>query len=349
MRTVLLERREVLAERVVGLLWERNPRYGERFGEEGRRKCREDVEYHMLYLADSLGAASPRLFIEYVRWVKSLFDSIDVPNTSFKESLEVMREVILEREDLPGAGEAAELLEKSITDFDHLKAGEAPHISEDRPLGTLARKYLDALLNRRRDEAMRSVLDAVEQGTDIRDIYQHVFQPTQWEIGRLWQENQVSVAQEHYCTAVTQLVMSRLYPYIFQHEKQGRVFVGTSVGDELHELGIRMIADFFELDGWDTYFLGANTPAESVVQTVLEEQADVVGISVTITYHIDEAREIIEQVRSRPELSGVKILVGGYPFNLDPELWRKVGADGTAATADGAIEKAHELVENSDR
>jgi methanogenic corrinoid protein MtbC1 len=330
---------------VISLLWERNPRYDEIFDAEGRRKCREDVKYHLLYLADSMGAESLQLFLEYIRWVKSLFVSIDVPNESFKESLRVMREVILEREELPGSDEVVELLEKSIADFDHLETEEPSYISEKRPLGTLARQYLDALLGRRRDEAMRLVLDSVEGGTDIRDIYQHVFQPTQWEIGRLWQENEVSVAQEHYCTAVTQLVMSRLYPYIFRQEKHGRVFVGTSVGDELHELGIRMIADFFELDGWDSHFLGANTPAESIVETVAETRADVLGISVTITYHIDQARRIIEQLRSRPDLSGVKILVGGYPFNLDPELWKKVGADGTAATADGAIEKARELVE----
>ena len=332
---------------MIRLLWEHNPSYEKLFGEEGRRKCREDAEYHVLYLADSLGAEAPRLFLEYIRWVKSLFVSIDVPNESFKECLKVMREAIQEQEELPGADGAAELLEQSIADFDHLETEEPSHISAERPLGTLARQYLDALLDRRREEAMRLVLDSVEGGTDIRDIYQHVFQPTQWEIGRLWQENKVSVAQEHYCTAVTQLVMSRLYPYIFQQEKHGLVFVGTSVGDELHELGIRMIADFFELDGWDTYFLGANTPAESVVETAAEERADVVGISVTITYHINEAQKIIEQIRSRSDLSGVKILVGGYPFNLDPELWKKLGADGSAATADGAIEKARELVEKS--
>jgi methanogenic corrinoid protein MtbC1 len=191
---------------------------------------------------------------------------------------------------------------------------------------------------------MRLVLDEVEKGTDIRDIYEHVFQVTQWEIGRLWQHNEVNVAQEHYCTAVTQLVMSRLYPYIFSNEKNGLVFVGTSVGDELHELGIRMIADFFELDGWDTFFLGANTPAESIIETAVQERAHLLGISVTITYHIDEARRIIEAVRSHPELTGTKVLVGGYPFNLDPELWKRLGADGSAQSARAAIEEAHRLV-----
>ena len=39
------------------------------------------------------------------------------------------------------------------------------------------------------------------------------FEPVQHEIGRLWQINHISVAHEHYCTSVTQMIMSELYPY----------------------------------------------------------------------------------------------------------------------------------------
>jgi len=39
--------------------------------------------------------------------------------------------------------------------------------------------------------------------------------------------------------------MSQLYPYISKNEKTGRVLVATSVSKELHEIGVRMVADFF--------------------------------------------------------------------------------------------------------
>jgi signal transduction histidine kinase len=39
--------------------------------------------------------------------------------------------------------------------------------------------------------------------------------------------------------------------------------------------GARMVADFFELDGWDTYFLGANTPTDSILRAVEERRADI--------------------------------------------------------------------------
>ena len=63
------------------------------------------------------------------------------------------------------------------------------------------------------------------------------------EVGRLWQMNRLSVAQEHYVTAATQLIMSQLYPLVFRTARRDRRIVAACVGGELHELGVRMVAD----------------------------------------------------------------------------------------------------------
>lgn len=48
-------------------------------------------------------------------------------------------------------------------------------------------------------------------------------------------------------------------------------------------------------------------------------------------------------VRRSSECGGVKILVGGYPFKLAPELWKMVGADGSASGAREAIALGNRL------
>ena len=118
----------------------------------------------------------------------------------------------------------------------------------------LAVSYLNTLLAGDSHLANQLILDAVRHGFGVKDIYLHVFQPCQQEIGRLWQMNRISVAQEHFCTVVTQTIMSQLYPYIFATEKNGRRLVATSVSGELHEIGMRMVADFLEMEGWTTYY-----------------------------------------------------------------------------------------------
>jgi methanogenic corrinoid protein MtbC1 len=156
--------------------------------------------------------------------------------------------------------------------------------------------------------------------------------------------NQLSVAQEHYCTAATQLIMSQLYPQIFAAERVGHRLVATCVSGELHEIGVRMVADLLEMEGWDTYYLGANTPADSVIRALVEREAQLLGISATITFHVSSVADLIARLRASDAGRTVKVLVGGYPFNVSRDLWRQVGADGCAHDAQGAVELAKEMV-----
>jgi methanogenic corrinoid protein MtbC1 len=214
---------------------------------------------------------------------------------------------------------------------------------ESNPRLELARRYLELLLATSRREAVALILDAVEGGVSIRDVYLHVFQPVQRQIGHLWQLNRISVATEHFCTAVTQLVMSQLYPRLFAGARRELAMVATCVGDELHEIGVRMVADFFEMDGWDTYYLGANTPPGAVVEEVVAVGARLLAVSATMSFHLHRVSRLVELVRAGSG-DDVKILVGGLPFNHTPGLWRRVGADGTAEDAEKAVAVASELV-----
>jgi methanogenic corrinoid protein MtbC1 len=187
------------------------------------------------------------------------------------------------------------------------------------------------------------ILAAVREGVGVKQIYLFVLQRCQHEIGRLWQMNLLSVAQEHYCTAATQLIMSQLYPDIFTKEKNGRKLVATCVAGELHEIGVRMVSDFFELEGWDTFYVGADAPTASLLETLSEREADVLAVSATMTPHVRAVEELIEAVRSSEGGRGLKILVGGYPFNIAPELWRKVGADASARDALESVAVVNQL------
>jgi methanogenic corrinoid protein MtbC1 len=142
--------------------------------------------------------------------------------------------------------------------------------------------------------------------------------------------------------------MSRLYPHIFATERIGRTLVAACVGGELHEIGIRTVSDFFEMEGWDTYYLGANTPTESILRAISEREADVLGISATMPFHRSALRELVLTVRSREETKGVKILVGGYTVKASPELWKSIGADGFSPSADQAVATAVELLNKRD-
>jgi methanogenic corrinoid protein MtbC1 len=333
--------RGALAAAVTERQFDLRPDLLARYGERGRHHCHKDAEYHLSYLADSIASDSPALFADYIDWAQVMLSARGIPAGDLAGNLEILGEIL--RRELPG--EPGEVASRYVEAGLRVLGQAAPPGVESpvaEPFDELFQPYMEALLDGRRQEASQRIRRAVEDGVSVKDVYLHVFQRTQYEIGRRWQTNRLSVAQEHYCTAATQLIMSQLYPYIFSTEKNGLALVGSCVAGDLHEIGVRMVSDFFEMEGWDTFYLGANTPTADLIRTLEERRADVLAVSATMAFHVRAVAGLIAAVRSR--LDGVKVLVGGYPFNVDPGLWRRIGADGSARDAQEAVELAGRLV-----
>jgi len=160
----------------------------------------------------------------------------------------------------------------------------------------------------------------------------------------MWQKQEITVAKEHYATSVIQSIIGMLYPYLFKNEKKnGKVFIGACSGSELHEIGLRMVADFLEIEGWDTHYLGANLPIEYVIEEVRDKKPDILGISTTTIVNLPFAKELIQEIKKDPLTKNTKIMVGGRVYNNDDNLWKEVGADAFALDAEDSVKIADSL------
>jgi MerR family transcriptional regulator, light-induced transcriptional regulator len=338
---LIRKNQQKLAEAIIEMQYARQPAVWKPYGHPGREKSVRDAGYHLLYLAEALESDDQGLFSEYLAWVQSLFAGLGFSGNVLPTSLECTRKVLETQLPEDCRTPALEMIQNGM----HSLSQDKPTHPESfiAPDNLLARSYLDALLEGNRQLAGKIVLDAVKSGLSVREAYLNVFQITQREVGRLWQINQLSVAQEHFCSAATQMIMSQLYPYIFNGERKNRRMIMACVGGELHEIGARMVADFFEMEGWDTYFLGANTPLESILPIARKKQIDLLGLSATITLHVSKVRDIIQELHSE-DTNPPRVLVGGYPFNLSPDLWKRIGADGYAPDAQTALREAERLL-----
>jgi MerR family transcriptional regulator, light-induced transcriptional regulator len=325
--------RSALAEAVIARHYDQQPGLAARYGPAGRDRCLEDAAYHLTYLSESVAAASPVLFADYIRWAAVMLASRGIPLHDLAAHLAVLRSVVETGLPPKPAHLVTTYVDGGIAALAEPPADLPTLLAPDAPLADLAQQYLAAVLRYDRQAASRLILAAVADGVPIIDIYLHVFQRVQREIGRRWQLNQVTVAQEHYCSAATQLIMARLYPAIFSGERRHRRFVATCVSGELHELGIRMVSDIMELHGWDSVYLGANIPTPAIIQTLREQPAEVLAISATMPFHVRAVAALIAAVRTALPSHHLPILVGGYAFQHRPDLWRQVGADGSAVDA----------------
>lgn len=202
-----------------------------------------------------------------------------------------------------------------------------------------ADRYLEALRNGDRRAAERVVDQVLDRGDGLRRLYLEVVQPSMREVGRLWQENELSVAEEHLATAITQATMGRAFERVYRwHESRNPTMIAACVDDERHQMGLRMLCDLLELEGWDTAYLGASVPAEALVHMVQKRQPDVVALSATIAPHLPRLRAAIEAIRALDLPVQPLIIAGGRALGDDDSLARRLGADLMAVDASQAVD-----------
>lgn len=205
--------------------------------------------------------------------------------------------------------------------------------------------YLDALRRGDRRGAFRVLDDAVDGGLNLREVYIDVVQPAMREIGRLWQQNELSVGEEHLATAITEAAMSRLFERVFVwRDVRTPRLIAACAEEERHQMGLRMLCDLLELDGWETTYLGAAVPIESLVDLVRKHDPEAVAISATIAPHIPRVRAAIAAIRAADLPRQPLIAVGGRVFLADRTLAERVGADITANDAWEAVVTLNKLV-----
>jgi methanogenic corrinoid protein MtbC1 len=318
--------------------WRTQPELERRFGPPGKTQCVADARFHLRTLAQAVSLGRPTLFGNYLDWVCEVLGARGLGASDLAPYWSTLDQIICAR--WPDArGELDPYWSARASAIEPSGYLDRPDV--DPALNTLARHYLDLAMAFDRRGAVELIATVVENGErTIREIYDGVFAPVQREVGRLWQRGLISVAQEHLTSATTQLAMGRLYPQIFTGRPGRPKVVVAAAADELHEIGLRMVADLLELDGWDTTYLGANTPVGALSDLLGEQRPALVCLSATLSYHLDHVKGVADRL---PERDRTKLLVGGRAFAQDTDLWRDVGADGYAEDLGQALTIARQL------
>jgi MerR family transcriptional regulator, light-induced transcriptional regulator len=198
------------------------------------------------------------------------------------------------------------------------------------------RAYLEALMARDVGAARSAVDAAIALGVPVEDIYLDVLTPALYEIGRSWAVGNFSIADEHSATTVTQSVLGMLGPRMRTAPKDGRLAIVSGSPEERHALGVQMVADFLEGDGWEVLNLGASTPAADLALLADAERPDVVALSTSTPAGLPGAAEAVTELLAldpRP-----LVVLGG-------QLWAgQARGDAPSLGADLVVDGPQELV-----
>jgi methanogenic corrinoid protein MtbC1 len=206
---------------------------------------------------------------------------------------------------------------------------------------TLREHFVHAQLVGDRREAVRVIIEeGIAGGTSINELQAGVVQAAQVQIGQLWQQQRVTIAQEHMATAISQVALAALFERATSKTRLGKKLVISCPEGEEHELPARLVADFLELEGFDVRFLGANVPHDALVHCVQREKPDAVGLSLTMAVNVDSLRTAIERIRAVTE---VPIVVGGRAVIELPGLAASFGIDVDGTTVDELVSTARRV------
>lgn len=191
--------------------------------------------------------------------------------------------------------------------------------------------FLTAALEGDHRKCLGIAKEFVLTGKDIESFYLQIIQPVMYEVGMLWEQGTVSVAQEHLASAVVARVMASTSMVDVVCDRMMPKVVITAAPNEYHEIGAWMVSDILEQDGWDVKYLGANTPADDLFELLRSFKPKVLALSVTMPFNILKVKQMIRVIKEDAELKKIRVVIGGRTFNENPNLWQSTGADYFAA------------------
>ena len=169
--------------------------------------------------------------------------------------------------------------------------------------------FLKSLLEGDRVMASDIIYNLTVKNHTINDIYENVIRRALYDVGVLWEEGKISVATEHLSSAIVESILNELYSKIISRYRTDKIVVAASVEKEVHQIGIKMVSDVFEMNGWNVHFLGANTPSKDLLKFIDTVNPGIVALSVSIYFHYPELLKIIETIRKKHPL--LTIIIGG--------------------------------------
>ena len=188
---------------------------------------------------------------------------------------------------------------------------------EPAAIGAAYEAVAAALADHDKATAVRTAVEAVSSGAvSIPALYRDVLSRILSDTGEAWHRGETAVWEEHLASATVRTIVEIVYPGVLKVKAEvapaGRSVLLACPPEEAHDLGLRMVADRFDLAGWTTYFLGPDTPVQEIADAARRLGVDAVVMSSSTHFHRLAVRHAVDALKK--ELPDTDVWVGGPAF-----------------------------------
>jgi 5-methyltetrahydrofolate--homocysteine methyltransferase len=211
-----------------------------------------------------------------------------------------------------------------MTDFDFEKMAESVYLGN-------------------RTDAAEMTQTALKAGIKPTTIIENGLIPGMQRLGEDFSKGEIFLPEMLIGADAMKASLALIKPLLKSDEtkRHGTIVIGTVLGD-VHDIGKNIVAWMLEGAGFNVIDLGVDVPPERFIETIKKETPQILGLSALLTTSTHQIGVLIEELKNQGLRDNLKVMIGGA--SVDATYAARVGADGYAIDAVGAVAKAKELV-----
>ncbi len=252
--------------------------------------------YHAIRNGMTMGIVNPEML--------GIYDDIE------KELLEQVEDVLLDRRD-----DATERLLAYAENIDGTRRTEDKTNPEWRT-GSLQERVTHSLV-KGVDEFVEADMEEARNLVDNPvEVIENYLMTGMDVVGDLFGSGKMFLPQVVKSARVMKRAVACLLPYIMERggkdelsrKSSGKIILATVKGD-IHDIGKNIVSVVLSCNNFEIVDLGVMVPAEKIIQTAIEEGADIIGLSGLITPSLTEMVNVVEELQRRG--LDIPVMVGG--------------------------------------
>ena len=180
------------------------------------------------------------------------------------------------------------------------------------------------------------IKEALAQGMDVRNIISEGLTKGMDVVGQKFETGEYYIPDMLASAEAVGVAIEILEPHLAKSgiKAKGKVIVATVKGD-LHDIGKNIVSILLRGAGYTVKDLGNDIDSQAIVNAVIEEKPEFLGLSALLTSTMMQMEDTIRALNESGVRNGLKIIIGGAP--VSEEFMQRIGADGYGADGFQAV------------
>ena len=234
------------------------------------------------------------------------------------------------------AGGHRKFLMKHINEYLKSNSSESKKVtaipydtSEHRQLNHLIQKHnitelhlhlLNNALKSHRDTVNWIITGLALAQYPVYKIFDELITPVLHKIGEMWEMNHLTVAEEHIASDIIRDSILQIREMTINPNGETRKVFCFALDDDQHDIALKMTQILLEQRGFDVFYSGQSTPADSIEKLISMHMPERIYLSCTYfddnwsTEQIEAKNHELNTIYKLAEKYGFSIYIGGQAF-----------------------------------